>query len=103
MDVARGQEEMGRPENKLTPLEEKVLTIIPKVSIEGVTADGDVFTENLKATCQACRSSVTKTQEEMLIASRERNAILKDINKNLEELVSLKKMKFLNAQLIPKL
>ncbi|XP_052233694.1 uncharacterized protein LOC127846469 isoform X2 [Dreissena polymorpha] len=143
----------------------KVLIIIPKVSIEGVTADGDVFTDNLKessieekfeteevpcthnenkmvslaenvatlqltenlktqtqvastsceklenkkwktdttnTTCQACRSSVIKTQE-MLIASRERNAILKDINKNLEELVSIKKMKFFNAQLIPKL
>ncbi|KAH3877558.1 hypothetical protein DPMN_001432 [Dreissena polymorpha] len=58
-------------------------------------------TDTTNTTCQACRSSVTKTQEEMLIASRERNTILKDINKNLEELVSLKKMKFLNAQLFP--
>ncbi|KAH3809998.1 hypothetical protein DPMN_138380 [Dreissena polymorpha] len=60
-------------------------------------------TDTTNTTCQACRSSVTKTQEEMLIASRERNTILKDINKNLEELVSLKKMKFLNAQLFPEL
>ncbi|KAH3781944.1 uncharacterized protein LOC127842292 [Dreissena polymorpha] len=156
----------GPAPDKLTPLEEKVLTVIPKASIEGVTAEGDVFLDNLKessieekfeteevqcthnenkmvslaenvaplqltenlktqtevasssciklenkkqktdttnTTCQACRSSVTKTQEEMLIASRERNTILKDINKNLEELVSLKKMKFLNAQLFPEL
>ncbi|XP_052228540.1 uncharacterized protein LOC127842825 isoform X1 [Dreissena polymorpha] len=38
----------GPAPDKLTPLEEKVLTVIPKASIEGVTAEGDVFLDNLK-------------------------------------------------------
>ncbi|KAH3835960.1 hypothetical protein DPMN_109329, partial [Dreissena polymorpha] len=44
--------------------------------------------EATNTTCEECSNSVTKTRE-MLISSRERNAILRDISKNLEELLSL--------------
>ncbi|XP_052258996.1 uncharacterized protein LOC127863489 [Dreissena polymorpha] len=77
----------GPAPDKLTPLEEKVLTVIPKASIEGVTAEGDVFLDNLKESSIEEKfetEEVQGTHNENKMVSLAENVALLQLTENLK-------------------